>query len=374
MGSSMPPAGFGADGRPLTIEAAHRAINEIRSARGHIDAIDKIEIAKTSPEWRDRYLRNAETQRKVYARYTKTSVLLQHLKWTNRTKVNSVAEQLYSSKFRLIHELLQNADDAEYAAGVAPCITFTIKPSELVVESNEAGFTLSNVQAICATGESSKTDDNSTTGEKGLGFKSVFGIANNVHIRSGCWSFKFQHTRGEDGVGMVTPMWTEVNSDPLPPGIGTRYNLGFSDTSDTFIRRIVEEFERLPNTIIFALRRLKKVTVVFDNAGGRYDMAVFDKQGSLDSYHMSIGTTIDGRFGDHRSGVTDLKVFQKIIPDMPFDELRRTDQSTVTLAFEVDANGVPIIPSRGQHVFAYLPVHRLPQLPVCLLSLRPRLC
>lgn len=52
---------------------------------------------------------------------------------------------------------------------------------------------------------------------------------------------------------------------------------------------------------------------------------------------------------------------------MPSDEWRSADQSEIVLAFQVSATGEPVIPSRGHHVFAYLPVQRLSHLPVCRL-------
>jgi hypothetical protein len=276
-----------------------------------------------------------------------------------------VAEQLYSSRFRLIHELLQNADDASYAETVKPTLIFRIKPTELIVESNERGFSLKNVEAICDTGKSSKVGDTNPTGEKGLGFKSVFGIADCVHIQSGICSFRFEHRKGEDGVGMITPFWTDPEAD-LPSDVGTRFRLRFSDTRDTFSKHLISEFERLPKTIIFALRQLEKLVVVLENVDSRSDQVTFIKHGDINCDEMLINTTVIGRFGELESNATRLRLFQTHIEDLPFEDLRTTDTSIVTLAFEVDVKGVPVIPFRGQHVFAYLPVQRLPQLPVCL--------
>ena len=236
---------------------------------------------------------------------------------------------------------------------------------ELIVESNERGFSLKDVEAICDTGKSSKAGDTDTTGEKGLGFKSVFGIADCVHIQSGIWSFRFEHRRGEDGVGMITPIWTDAAAD-LPSDIGTRCRLRFSDTRDAFSKRLISEFESLPNTLIFALRQLGKLVVVLENVDGRSDQITFTKDGNLNCDEMLINTRVNGRFGELESNTTRLRLFQESFEDLPPEDLRTTDTSTITIAFEVDAKGLPIIPFRGQHIFAYLPVQRLPQLPVCL--------
>ena len=66
------PEGFDKEGRPKTIEAARKAINQIRSDRGHIDQNDEYQISKTDAEWQLSYRKKAEKYRQLYARYTKT--------------------------------------------------------------------------------------------------------------------------------------------------------------------------------------------------------------------------------------------------------------------------------------------------------------
>jgi hypothetical protein len=50
----------------------------------------------------------------------------------------------------------------------------------LTVRNNELGFSDNNVRSICSLSESTKAQDEDTTGEKGLGFKSVFTVAGQV--------------------------------------------------------------------------------------------------------------------------------------------------------------------------------------------------
>ncbi|KAK5457302.1 hypothetical protein LTS15_005083 [Exophiala xenobiotica] len=341
----MPEPGFDKKGFPLDVPAAKREINRICGRRGHITAHHEEQIRMMPEDLEEDYRQKASELREVYARYTKT-----------------VAEQLYSSRFRLIYELLQNGDDARYAKNVKPTITFRIKPTELTIETNEMGFSLRDVKAICATGKSSKIGNSDTTGEKGLGFKSVFGIADYVHIQSGLWSFRFEHKRGEDGVGMVTPIWTEI-VDSLP-AFGTKCTLRYADTRDSFYRRLISEFERLPKTTIFALRQVTRMVVVVEGANGRPNQITFTKDGDLSSEEMQIRTLVTGQFGDHGSETTRLMLFKHTVTDLPSEEKQRTDAtSDVTVAFEVTSSGTPIIPDSGQHIFAYLPVQRIPQLP-----------
>ncbi|KAL9617651.1 MAG: hypothetical protein Q9160_007568 [Pyrenula sp. 1 TL-2023] len=324
---------LGPNERPTTVETAFKVVEDIRFSRGNLDDEDFAELQKTSTQWQDKHRRNAERQRSVYARYTKM-----------------VANQLYSSKFRCIPELLQNADDAEYSSASTACLTFRVRPTELIVDSTEDGFTRANVEAICATGESSKADDLGTTGEKGFGFKSIFGIAQNVHIQSGLWSFRFEHQHGEDGLGMVTPIWTKPASEALPPGIGTRFRATYANHSAGFVRNLVSEIEsRIPDTTLFALRKLKRLVVIFEGVAGRDYEVSFDKRGSTEEENIRISTNVVGSSEFHQDAETVFKVVRTTIYDLPLEELRSTDSTDIVLGFQVDAdNGRPVVPCEGQ--------------------------
>lgn len=122
---------------------------------------------------------------------------------------------------------------------------------------NEDGFTLADVIAICSTGRSSKAKNDATTGEKGFGFKSVFGIASKAHIQSGLWSFSFRHERDEDGIGMVSPSWEQ--SSPLSDGVRTRFILTYAFDGDATLGGLCDHLERQPVTIVGFLRKITKM-------------------------------------------------------------------------------------------------------------------
>jgi hypothetical protein len=274
-------------------------------------------------------------------------------------------DQIETDGSQGIPEILQNADDAKYSATRLPCLTFRIRSSEIIIDLNEDGFTRANVESICSTGESSKADDADTTGEKGFGFKSIFGIARQVHIQSGFWSFRFEHRRNEDGLGMITPIWTEPTSESIPAGIGTRFRLKYAEENDTFLRRIVAEFEKLPDITVFALRNLKRLAIAFEGVAGRNYEVSFEKEGSFGQGEIRIFTRVFGQSDQHQQAETKIRVFQAPISDLPLDESRSSKISDIVVGFQVDPeSGQPVIPGRGQQVFAFLPIQRLPQLPV----------
>ncbi len=107
-----------------------------------------------------------------------------------------VIQDLGTSPKRFLYELLQNADDCSYPDGCVPSFVLKKENKLLYTEYNECGFTQKNVRAITAIGESTKqlltTNHLKEIGEKGIGFKSVFGIADEVMIHSGDFFFSLK--------------------------------------------------------------------------------------------------------------------------------------------------------------------------------------
>lgn len=105
-----------------------------------------------------------------------------------------IINQAGMDKNRFLNELLQNADDCKYSEGELPEFNLRISGNTITVSYNELGFTKQNVRAITAIGESTKKlllDGNDhSIGEKGVGFKSVFGVAESVEIHSNDFDFK----------------------------------------------------------------------------------------------------------------------------------------------------------------------------------------
>lgn len=101
---------------------------------------------------------------------------------------------LYSNNLRFIFELIQNVDDCDYEKPEFCCldISFDFNQDQIILTYNETGFTPANVFAITGIAEAAKniSSTKNEIGEKGIGFKSVFGVAEKVWIRSGFFSFE----------------------------------------------------------------------------------------------------------------------------------------------------------------------------------------
>ena len=110
-----------------------------------------------------------------------------------RNTLSQGDDGMYAGEDRFLFELIQNVDDCEYADDKA-CdldVYFDANESTITLTYNEAGFLPRDVFNITGIAEPSKnlTAGKVQIGEKGIGFKSVFGIAEEVLIQSGNFSF-----------------------------------------------------------------------------------------------------------------------------------------------------------------------------------------
>ena len=108
--------------------------------------------------------------------------------WKMISSLLAVGEDgVYTNKMRFLYELIQNVDDCDYD-DINNCnleILFERGNEEngkIILTYNETGFTPANVFAITGIAEAAKnlSEEKVEIGEKGIGFKSVFGIAKKV--------------------------------------------------------------------------------------------------------------------------------------------------------------------------------------------------
>lgn len=205
-----------------------------------------------------------------------------------------------STPFRVVQELLQNADDASYPEGTTPSLTIDISsPRFLILHGNQLGMTSANVNAICEAALSSKRENSEQIGEKGLGFKAVFSIAHTVYIRSGGYFFKLDSV---NKLGMIKPVWVE--SGRLPG----RLNLSGIPPDDTVfalqldkhkisgsITELLDVVYDMPAEMLLFLRRLKTITVVGESGSRTIKRAASERQiARFDVQRIVTETSVQG--------------------------------------------------------------------------------
>lgn len=290
---------------------------------------------------------------------------------TRRSAPTRLAKEIYSSDARFVFELLQNADDNQFERakdhGALPFISFERHPDRIVVECNEDGFTEENFLSICQVGKSTKKTSYGYTGNKGIGFKSVFMVATKVTIHSGYFSFYFKHNYGDSGLGMAIPHWEDRDTgDPCPV---TRMTLtlrkaGPPDEPQAVQRRVDEQLQNLQYSCLLFLRRIKEVHVSFYGVKGELISSKKFSLGEEDSHRCSI--TITSTKPGHQSEVLKkhFHVTKATISNLEKASGRDTpstgptdshSSAEVVLAFPLDEDSKPLI-GEPQHLYSFLPV------------------
>jgi len=168
--------------------------------------------------------------------------------------------QLYEKSTHFILELLQNADDNSYDCS-NPTLNFTYTPGSLRVDSNEVGFSASNVEAICSIQESTKRSTG-YIGEKGIGFKSLFKVADIVWISSRQYSFKFDK---REPLGMITPTWASFPKPTIPKW--TSFFLQLSVDYDE--AELIQELLNFDITLLMFLKSIREINIKVTQSDGK---------------------------------------------------------------------------------------------------------
>ncbi|ERS97468.1 hypothetical protein HMPREF1624_05636 [Sporothrix schenckii ATCC 58251] len=299
-----------------------------------------------------------------------------NLKHQAATSVKTLAQNLYSSSAKFVFELLQNYDDNHYDSDRGPpSVAFHIYPDRIVASCNENGFTEENVSAICSVGQSSKKKTNNQlagdvgyTGEKGIGFKSVFMAAEEVHIQSGDYSFRFKYPKGDSGLGMMTPIWTDYNETLDAQLSHITLTLRNDGQLGDAVRRqeiIHEQFYNIHDSILLFMKKLQEIKVSFyDSEENLQSTTTFsiDRLRHQTTVKKSV-TTFDNQNTEQVTDVVKSYVMIKhIVRDLAPNENRKdldseaqtTTDGVVVLGFPIDTHSEPVL--QNEYIFAFLPV------------------
>lgn len=288
--------------------------------------------------------------------------------------MSSLSKNLYNSSARFVFELLQNADDNSYsrakASSADPYVSFHVYNHRIVVECNEDGFTHENLVAICNVGKSSKSGAQGYIGEKGIGFKSVFMVAWKVLIQSGEFSFYFQHKKGDSGMGMISPVWQDVDSDSdddATAGPLTRITLFLHESmSDDTMETTRLQFQEIESTFLLFMKNLRRIDVaMYDENDEQTEFRKYSiDQQSENRVKLETEVSENEEVETYTSKYHLTKHIAKRLPrsenrNYSSDEISRKafETAEVVLAFPLDDNDIPII--KPQQAFAFLPIRKM---------------
>ena len=250
-----------------------------------------------------------------------------------------------------ILELLQNADDSEYRQSTEPLLRISYHKDGIRFDANEIGFRKSDVEALCSIGNSSKKKSPHSRkhiGNKGIGFKSVFGVSTSVFIASGEYTFKFS-----TGVplGMLAPEWS-----PFPRLRRDGFTSIFLQLKPSVDGgRLIRELMDLDGRLLLFLHNIKRLEIEIEQTSDAVNNAHSLTVARRDEIYYPHELRVVSR--DKSSSYL---LIRHSISNMPAEDSRkRCTSSEIIFAFPINLQASNLsIPTSGKpnKVYSFLPI------------------
>ncbi len=213
------------------------------------------------------------------------------------------------------------------------------------MDCNETGFAPRNVEAICKVGSSTKAGIGHAThyvGEKGIGFKSVFKVADVVYINSRDYSFKFEKN---GPLGMIAPIWCD-----FPANTKSGHTTIFMHLAhDCNKRDLQREIRLIDSRMLIFLRKLRQINIRIETASS---VTLSHSLSRLPDEPVRSASVVTLQ---QDSEVFKYLVFKHTAKLLPLEPKREgVQESQILLAFPVTENLEPKL--ERQQVYAFLPV------------------
>ena len=259
-----------------------------------------------------------------------------------RNIVSLLASEQYTQIDHFLLELLQNADDNLYREGNSPELKITLTGDACTFECNEQGFTAENVFAISYAATSTKhrtASPRTFIGEKGLGFKSIFGVADAVQIHSNDFHFELRDKE------FILPHWLG-GSWQAGSRIVIRFKQSLAGIAATLSNRLRALSEKADHFVLF-LQKLESL-VIDDQVGGYQRTVRILRDDASHRYLVE---------NEGRTKWYHVEAFQITFPEElvrnRFENLSGAVQRDIVVAVPLPAD-LPEAPAQGQ-LFCYLP-------------------
>lgn len=198
-------------------------------------------------------------------------------------------------------------------------------------------------------GNSSKTSGKHT-GQKGIGFKSVFAVASKVHVRSDPYSFSFTPEQVDSNRGLSLVMPSNEESEALTDEQGTRLIL-YLDSE--YRKQRVSELHDLDSYILLFLKSIRKLVIHIETRESTEEI-LYVRQDDGVSRTITKTTT---RKGSTRSTVRRYIIKSRNVWDLPTQaDGPQASTGRVELAFRVGSDGKPSTSPYQHRAYACLPV------------------
>ncbi|KAG4432653.1 hypothetical protein IFR05_011856 [Cadophora sp. M221] len=274
--------------------------------------------------------------------------------------LNIMSDQLYQTDTHFILELIQNADDNAFDNDVVPTLSFHAIASgnswQMLIVCNETGFQKENVEALCRIGDSTKKNNDITTGytgEKGIGFKSVFKVADIAHISSRGYSFRLDR---RTTLGMIAPILETFPPSNMIKALdgrtrGDQTQILLELLSESEFQNILNELQNLKPQMLIFLRKIRKLIIRTPNLDVLFEIRSLAEDQDIDGGETA---TVTKTSLQENSTEEKYVVVRRVYHQLPEDERRKNVKATeVVLAFPVD-KWRPLV--HAQDTYAFLPI------------------
>ena len=215
---------------------------------------------------------------------------------------------------------------------------------QLRIDCNELGFTEANVKAICSVGQSTKPTEG-YIGEKGIGFKSCWKLANVIRVSSGPYTFMFDRNAE---LGMIAPVLADFPPQEYLRG-HTQFLLELQSSSKQ--QQLLKELKELPATLIMFLRRLRNLRIDLGKGASR---EIICEPGQQDDI-LRLTTKICNEAGRQQTtNVPYLMTKYEMLALANEPKRAGVINTEIVLAFPMMATGAPL--QSTQNVHAFLPL------------------
>ena len=278
--------------------------------------------------------------------------------WTDYVNaLRLVSQVVFTRSSAFVLELIQNAEDAGQGLSGKGDIRISVNEYRLKFIHNGRPFDDSNLGAICGI-RSSKKPERGTLGYLGIGFKSVFKVADCVEVYSNGFRFKFDRNHAEwsghatETPWHVIPVWLEQPSEIVEP---ERTSFVIQLRNDEARAHLMEGLKAIRAELYLFLKWIKKISITDEVTGESW--TIEDSGSTTDGITTLKQNGKDHRFRFFRREVT---VPERVRPDRLTQEYRaNVTKREIAVASAIDANGnLDPSPSTAMYggVYSFLPL------------------
>jgi hypothetical protein len=180
-----------------------------------------------------------------------------------------ISQVVFTRSSGFILELVQNAEDSGQGLPNDGEISITLNRQRLKFVHNGRPFDEENLKAICGI-RSSKKPERGTLGYLGIGFKSVFKVADCSEVYSNGFRFKFDRNHQEwsdhsaEIPWQVIPVWVEQPSEPVDP---EKTTFCIHLRNEEAYEHLIQGLKAIHAQLYLFLKWIKRISIAHEGSG-----------------------------------------------------------------------------------------------------------